>query len=172
LGINVEGWEFGANSKVTRKGGLGNAPGEDLLEIKLVEEVAKIWSSRSDQELRWCKPENVLNIDEKCLFPDTPIRDHMNISGTLRVNILFREKNFFWKKKHTFTFCSSIACSLPGQSILQALQQLDVGAECQWNPHEDGCDSDSAFGSNTEQRRSTPQRWQRIKASSCKPQAR
>lgn len=80
-GVQVEGWRFGANNKVTRTNGAGNGPGDDLLQERMVDGKAKIWVTPLDQKLSWCPPENVLNIDEKCLFPDTPIREHMNISG-------------------------------------------------------------------------------------------
>lgn len=77
----MEGWKFGTNQKVTRADGTGNGPRDDVLEVKEVNGVAEVWVKPLNQQLVWCAPENVLNIDEKCLFPDTPIRDHMNISG-------------------------------------------------------------------------------------------
>jgi hypothetical protein len=81
-GVSVPEWVLPlSEGMVTREGALGCDPGYDILELRSVLGVEKIYIIPLNVELEILKPSLVVAIDEKPLIPDSPSQQRMSILG-------------------------------------------------------------------------------------------
>ncbi len=73
-GFNVEEWEIGSDNLATRKNGGGNEPGEDVLEVRVEEDMEWIYVIPLNKRLVYIDPSRNINVDEKPLLPDAPVK--------------------------------------------------------------------------------------------------